>query len=117
VCLSWSIAISWMCLRSWRGHGCSIQTGVQSTHWLNVRSRPLRSAWQFGDVSCKSVPYPLVLISEIGMVLVTFSIPEYTEAIVVSRIIGFTRVLLGRDVVVRFHAIQGRPEGGYRQLD
>ena len=56
--LSWSVAISWMCLRSWRGHGCSIQTGVQSTYWLNVRSRPLRSAWQFGDVSCKSVPYP-----------------------------------------------------------
>jgi hypothetical protein len=29
---------------------------VQSTHWLNVRSRPLGSSWQFGDVSCESVP-------------------------------------------------------------
>src|ERR1700691_6214132 len=27
---------------------------VQSSHWLNVRSRPMGSAWQFGDVSCES---------------------------------------------------------------
>lgn len=25
---------------------------IQSSHWLNVESRPLPSAWQFGDVSC-----------------------------------------------------------------
>lgn len=28
-------------------------TWVQSSHWLNVTSRPLPSAWQYGDVSCK----------------------------------------------------------------
>ena len=27
-------------------------TWVQSSHWLDVKSRPLPSAWQFGDVSC-----------------------------------------------------------------
>lgn len=26
---------------------------VQSAHWLDVRTRPLSSAWQFGDVSCE----------------------------------------------------------------
>jgi hypothetical protein len=29
-------------------------TWVQSSHWLNVKSRPLPSAWQYGDVSCVS---------------------------------------------------------------
>lgn len=38
---------------------------VQSAHWLNVLSRPLGSAWQFGDVSF------------------TFSIPKHTETILV----------------------------------
>lgn len=28
---------------------------VQSSHWLNVKSRPMPSAWQFGDVSCVSI--------------------------------------------------------------
>jgi hypothetical protein len=28
-------------------------TWRQSSHWLNVRSQPLPSAWQYGDVSCK----------------------------------------------------------------
>lgn len=32
-------------------------TWIQSSHWLNVKSRPLPSAWQFGDVSCVSFPY------------------------------------------------------------
>ena len=32
-------------------------TWVQSSHWLNVRARPLPSAWQFGDVSCTSLPF------------------------------------------------------------
>lgn len=27
-------------------------TWVQSSHWLNVRTRPLLTAWQYGDVSC-----------------------------------------------------------------
>ncbi|KIM82630.1 hypothetical protein PILCRDRAFT_820507 [Piloderma croceum F 1598] len=38
---------------------------VQSAHWLNVKSRPLGSAWQYGDVSF------------------TFSIPEQSETILV----------------------------------
>lgn len=28
---------------------------VQSSHWLNVKGRPLPSAWQYGDVSCKFI--------------------------------------------------------------
>ena len=38
---------------------------VQSSHWLNVESRPLPSAWQFGDVSF------------------TFSLPKDSETIIV----------------------------------
>ncbi|KZP28279.1 cysteine proteinase [Athelia psychrophila] len=39
-------------------------TWVQSSQWLNVRSRPLPSAWQFGDVSY------------------TFRVDEFTDAII-----------------------------------
>ena len=28
-------------------------TWVQSSHWLSVKCRPMPSAWQYGDVSCK----------------------------------------------------------------
>jgi len=38
---------------------------VQRSHWLNVRSRPLPCAWQFGDVSF------------------TFSLPKHSETILV----------------------------------
>ena len=31
------------------------QSWVQSSHWLNVTGRPLPSAYQYGDVSCKSL--------------------------------------------------------------
>lgn len=26
---------------------------IQSSHWLDVKSRPAPSAWQYGDVSCR----------------------------------------------------------------
>ncbi|KZP04006.1 cysteine proteinase [Athelia psychrophila] len=54
-------------LQHWEGVECTQlfdNTWVQSSHWLNVRSRPLPSAWQFGDVSY------------------TFNVPKRTDAII-----------------------------------
>ncbi|KAF7976478.1 hypothetical protein HWV62_6749 [Athelia sp. TMB] len=54
-------------LEHWEGIECTQlfdKTWVQSSHWLNVHSRPLPSAWQFGDVSY------------------TFSVPNRTDAII-----------------------------------
>ena len=31
------------------------ETWIQSSHWLNVGSRPLPCAWQYGDVSCEPI--------------------------------------------------------------
>ena len=45
-------------LEHWEGIECTQlfdDTWVQSSHWLNVHSRPLPSAWQFGDVSCTRI--------------------------------------------------------------
>jgi hypothetical protein len=55
---------------------------VQSSHWLDVKSRPLGSVWQFGDVSCK-FPRFYPMDSTISRFTVTFSIPEQTETILV----------------------------------
>lgn len=61
------------------------ESWVQSAHWLNVISRPLGSAWQFGDVSCG-------LFLSTGRqnpnnnspcFVVTFTIPERSETILV----------------------------------
>lgn len=57
------------------------ETWVHSSHWLNVRSRPPPGAWQFGDVSCKMVLY--ILSSDTDSGIVTFNLPERTEAILV----------------------------------
>jgi hypothetical protein len=46
---SWSIAIFSNISTTSGGHS-SDSSWVQSSHWLNVRSRPLGSVWQFGDV-------------------------------------------------------------------
>ncbi|KAF7976604.1 hypothetical protein HWV62_6102 [Athelia sp. TMB] len=54
-------------LHHWEGIECTQlfdDTWVQSSHWLNVRSRPLPSAWQFGDVSF------------------TFTVPKRTDAVI-----------------------------------
>jgi hypothetical protein len=58
---------------------------VQSAHWLNVQSRPLGSAWQYGDVSCELF-VTLVLLEEPSRsngFIVTFNIPEKSETILV----------------------------------
>src|SRR5882762_3422250 len=58
---------------------------VQSSHWLNVRSRPGGSAWQFGDVSCKFCffPHKEQVILTFCTHIVTFNVPEQTETILV----------------------------------
>lgn len=59
---------------------------VQSSHWLNVRSRPLPCAWQFGDVSCTPI---VTFHAKSGSVLTqtchfldTFHVDEFTDAII-----------------------------------
>ena len=49
-------------------------TWVQSSHWLNVQSRPLESAWQYGDVSCM---YHRILIYTIMVLMLAASHLHY----------------------------------------
>ena len=58
-------------------------TWVQSAHWLDVKTRPLGSAWQFGDVSCKSFQFLFCERHKLKNMQVTFSIPKHTETILV----------------------------------
>jgi hypothetical protein len=54
---------------------------VQSSHWLNVKSRPMPSAWQFGDVSCVSVSF-LGIFIRLNLA-VTFNTPKRTDTVLV----------------------------------
>jgi hypothetical protein len=56
---------------------------VQSAHWLNVRSRPLGSAWQFGDVSCELFESGECWMPVNDDRLVTFSTAEKFQTILV----------------------------------
>lgn len=58
---------------------------VQSSHWLNVKSRPLPSAWQFGDVSCTWLLSSSTLQIQILKLNnpVTFNVPKRTDSILV----------------------------------
>lgn len=59
------------------------KTWVQSTHWLEVTSRPVASAWQFGDVSCEFLYCWGVALDWLKRLVVTFSLPEPSETILV----------------------------------
>jgi hypothetical protein len=43
-------------------------TWRQSSHWLNVQSRALLNAWQYGDVSCECVVWNREELTECGVV-------------------------------------------------
>lgn len=58
-------------------------TWVQSSHWLNVQSRPLESAWQYGDVSCMYHRILIYTIMVLILPLVTFTIPQTTDVVLV----------------------------------
>jgi hypothetical protein len=57
---------------------------IMSSQWLQVPTRPLPSAWSFGDVCCASVFIPVLGFPQLTDVsAVTFSLPQATFAIIV----------------------------------
>lgn len=62
------------------------ESWTQSSHWLNVESRPMPCAWQYGDVSCACcIPaFDKKTRSKVNLgCLVTFSLPKAAETIIV----------------------------------